>query len=225
MGRLLAISDIHGCADTFNELLFNSLKIVKSDKIVLLGDYIDRGAKSMEVIDLIMDLISKGYDIIPLAGNHEVMLLDALSDKNMLPMWLINNGLSTLDSFNVFNVEEIENKYLVFFTGLSFYEKTGDIYFVHAGFNENADDPLEDRYGMVWECRSSYSHPFFAGKTVIHGHRPKTPDFVRKIIASGSDVIPVDTGCVYTGSPGLGFLSALEVNSMNLISVMNIEEP
>jgi serine/threonine protein phosphatase 1 len=225
MSRLLAISDIHGCADTFNELLFNSLKIVKSDKLVLLGDYIDRGAKSMEVIDLIMDLIEKGYDITPLAGNHEVMLLDALYDKSMLPMWLINNGLSTLESFSVVNVEEIEKKYLVFFTRLSYYEKIRDFYFVHAGFNENANDPLEDTFGMIWECRNSYSHPLFAGKTIIHGHRPKTPDFVRKMIASGSGTIPIDTGCVYTGSPGLGFLSALEVNSMNLISVMNIEKP
>ena len=72
--RLFAIGDIHGCFDSFQELIENKIQLSKNDRLVLLGDYIDRGPKSKEVIDYIINLQAKGYNIIALAGNHEVML-------------------------------------------------------------------------------------------------------------------------------------------------------
>jgi Calcineurin-like phosphoesterase. len=56
MGRLFAISDIHGCFKPFYELIVNCIKLKKSDQLILLGDYIDRGDQSKEVIDFIIDL-------------------------------------------------------------------------------------------------------------------------------------------------------------------------
>jgi serine/threonine protein phosphatase 1 len=75
---------------------------------------------------------------------------------------------------------------------------------------------------MMWECRLQYDNPVFKGKTIIHGHRPKTLEYVKKQINEKSKVIPIDTGCVYENETGYGNLSALEVNSMTLISVKNI---
>jgi serine/threonine protein phosphatase 1 len=72
---------------------------------------------------------------------------------------------------------------------------------------------------MIWHCRPSYENPFFAGKTIIHGHRPKTIEFVKNRIAEGSNVIPIDTGCVYNDEEGYGNLSALIVNKLELVSV------
>jgi serine/threonine protein phosphatase 1 len=60
-----------------------------------------------------------------------------------------------------------------------------------------------------------------SGKTIIHGHRPKTISYVKKLIAEKSKVIPIDTGCVYEKQNGYGNLSALEVKSMTLFSVPN----
>ncbi len=99
MNRLFAISDIHGCYRPFYELVVNTIKLRKSDQLILLGDYIDRGDQSKEVIDFIIDLSKKGFNIIPLTGNHEVMLCDAYNDQELLPLWLINSGMSTLFSF------------------------------------------------------------------------------------------------------------------------------
>jgi len=82
MGRIFAISDIHGCYKPFYELVVNTLKLRKSDRLILLGDYIDRGDQSKEVIDFIIDLSKEGFDITPLAGNHEVMLCDAYNDQD-----------------------------------------------------------------------------------------------------------------------------------------------
>jgi serine/threonine protein phosphatase 1 len=60
-----------------------------------------------------------------------------------------------------------------------------------------------------------------SGKTIVHGHRPKTVSFVKKLISEKSKIIPIDTGCVYEKETGYGILSALEVNSMTLFSVTN----
>lgn len=59
MKRLFAIGDIHGCFDSLKELVENKILLTKEDKLVLLGDYIDRGIKSKEVIDYIIDLQEK----------------------------------------------------------------------------------------------------------------------------------------------------------------------
>lgn len=221
MNRLFAISDIHGCFDTFHELVVNVIDLQKSDRLILLGDYIDRGNKSREVTDLIMDLMKKGFDIIPLTGNHEQMLIDSYTSPDRLPLWYMNSGMTTLNSFGINDITEIEPRYIEFFKSLGFYYETDNFIFVHAGFNDHAADPFSDKENMIWECRPSYYNPAFMGKTIIHGHRPKKPAYIRALISEKSKVIPIDTGCVYDNDPGYGYLSALDVLKMDLISVPN----
>jgi serine/threonine protein phosphatase 1 len=223
MNRLFAISDIHGCYKTFYELVVNTISLKRSDKLILLGDYIDRGPQSREVIDFIVDLKAKDFDIVPLAGNHEQMLVDAFEDPDVLPLWLLNSGMTTLESLKISSVNDIDNKYISFFQGLRFYERIGDMLFVHAGFNDLADDPFSDTDGMIWQCRTGYSNQLFKGKTIIHGHRPKTIAHVKNMISAKSPVIPIDTGCVYDKEDGYGNLTALEVNSMELISIERLD--
>jgi serine/threonine protein phosphatase 1 len=219
MGRIFAISDIHGCYKPFYELVVNNLKLNKSDRLILLGDYIDRGDQSKEVIDLIIDLLNKGFDITPLTGNHEVMLVDAYNNQESLPLWLMNSGMSTLLSFGIEDIREIDNHYLEFFTSLEYYKILGDFVFVHAGFNNYSINPFLDKKSMIWESSLSYDNPLLSGKTIIHGHRPKTVSYVNRLIGEKSKVIPIDTGCVYDKVEGYGNLSALEIQSMTLYSV------
>ena len=219
MGRLFAISDIHGCFSPFYELVVKTIDLKKSDKLILLGDYIDRGWESREVIDFIMDLMSKGFDVTPLTGNHEVMLVDAYNNPKMLPQWYLNSGMTTQISFDIQNIRKLESRYLDFFKNLNYYILIGDYYFVHAGFNDLLEDPFSDKEHMIWESRESYGNPAFTGKTIIHGHRPKHIDYIRLLINEKSNVIPIDTGCVYGKEIGYGFLSALDLTAMQLISV------
>jgi serine/threonine protein phosphatase 1 len=219
MNRIFAISDIHGCFRPFYELVVNTIKLEKSDQLILLGDYIDRGNQSKDVIDFIIDLQKAGFNISPLAGNHEVMLLDAYNNPEILPLWLMNSGMSTLLSFGIQDIKEIDYRYIEYLSSLEYYKIIGQIIFVHAGFDDLAIDPFTDKHSMVWECRNSYQHPQLSGKTIIHGHRPKTVPNVQKLISDKSKVIPIDTGCVYSKEQGYGILSALEINSMTLFSV------
>jgi serine/threonine protein phosphatase 1 len=219
MRRLFAISDIHGCYKPFYELIVNTIRLTKSDQLILLGDYIDRGEQSKEVIDFILKLKNDGFNITTLTGNHEVMLVDSYYETNALPLWLMNNGMSTMKSFGIQDIMDIEKKYLEFFTSLEYYKIVGNSVFVHAGFDDFADNPFDNKQCMIWECHLSYKNPVFSGKTIIHGHRPKTISYVKKQIAEKAKVIPIDTGCVYANESNYGNLSALEVNSMILYSV------
>ena len=126
--RLLAIGDIHGCMDPFRELVEKKIRIRKSDRIVLLGDYIDRGYQSREVVDYIIDLQNQGFDIIPLMGNHESMLIDSLGSEQSMYNWSMNGGSETLFSFGIKSSIELEFKYLQFFENLLFYYIQGSIH-------------------------------------------------------------------------------------------------
>src|ERR1035437_2343979 len=172
MSRLFAISDIHGCFKPFFELVTNSIKLTKADQLFLLGDYIDRGQQSKEVIDFIIDLNKQGFNVTTLIGNHEVMLLDSYYNRELVAIWMMNNGSSTLMSFGIEDIRNIEEHYLEFLNSLEYYKVVGNVIFVHAGFDDTAIDPFSDKHGMIWDSRQYYRNSMLSGKSIIHGHRP-----------------------------------------------------
>lgn len=209
--RLFAIGDIHGCYNAFRTLLERHIQIKKSDKIILLGDYIDRGAQSKEVVDYIIDLQSDGFDIVPLLGNHEAMLLDAYYNDGHLSLWIQNGGTETLKSFGIRSLKNMERRYIDFFSGLPYYFAFEDYLFVHAGFNDDLNNPFEDRYHMIWKCKERYKHPSLKDKTIVHGHRPVSKTICKENVPGKNKVINLDTGCVYSDYTGYGTLTALEL--------------
>jgi len=214
--RLFAIGDIHGCFNTFRTLLEQKIQIKEGDKIILLGDYIDRGTQSKEVIDYIFDLQAKGFDIVPLIGNHEAMLLDAYNNEGLISKWIQNGGSETLKSFNLTSLKDIEPKYIEFFKGLSYYFVFEKYLFVHAGFNDSDINPFADKYSMIWLCKQKYENPLLMNKIIIHGHRPIPVEVCKNIVHSNKNVINLDTGCVYSNMTGYGTLTAIELNTRSL---------
>lgn len=217
--RLFAIGDIHGCYEVFKTLVEQNIRIQKSDKIILLGDYIDRGTHSKEVVDYIIDLQNKGFDIVSLIGNHEVMLLDASNNNDLLSKWIQNGGSETLKSFGIISLKSLETRYLEFFKGLNYYFVFEEYLFVHAGFNDKINNPFGDRYHMIWECKENYKHPSLKNKTIVHGHSPISETLCKEKLQRNNQVINIDTGCVYTGKVGYGKLTAIELYSRVLFSI------
>lgn len=218
-GRLLAIGDIHGCLDPFTELVEQKIKLKQEDKLILLGDYIDRGDQSKEVLDYIIDLRQKGFDIIPLMGNHESMLLDALDSDDLFSIWTLNGCFETLASFGINRLKELDQLYVDFFRSLSHYIIYEKYIFVHAGFNDELINPFEDEKEMIWTRRETYENPVFLDKVIIHGHSPISESICKQRIMEKDQVLNLDTGCIYTNRSGYGRLSALELYSMQLYTV------
>jgi len=189
------------------------MRIRDSDKIILLGDYIDRGNQSKEVIDYIVDLQNKGFDIVPLLGNHEAMLLDAYYDGVLLSNWIQNGGSETLKSFNINSLIDIEPAYIEFFKGLPYYFAFEEYLFVHAGFNDSDVNPFIDNYSMIWVCKKAYKNPSLINKTVIHGHCPIPVVVCKERVLNNNNVINLDTGCVYSNNTGYGSLTAIELKT------------
>lgn len=220
-GRLFAIGDIHGCFVPLSILLTEKIRLSKEDKVILLGDYIDRGPQSKQVVDLIIGLMNNGYDLVPLMGNHEAMLINACCDSRFFTLWKMNGALNTLKSFGVSVPENLSSLYLDFFRSLKYYISIEDHLFVHAGFNDDLDNPFEDVDYMLWTRKESYFHPILEGKTIVHGHTPITLDMCKQIAGKHSPVINIDTGCVYRSIAGQGCLTAYEVFSGDLFYEFN----
>lgn len=125
-----AMSDIHGCLQSFDEA-FNLVDLSGDNKLVLCGDYIHGGGNDYGVLDRIIELEYKyGRDkIIILAGNHEDMAMDG--------RWPIGedrffcSGIDKKDS---------DDKYILWMQTLRKYYVEGNTIFVHAGVDEEADD-------------------------------------------------------------------------------------
>jgi serine/threonine protein phosphatase 1 len=217
--RLFAIGDIHGCYDQFVELVEQNIRIRKGDRLVLLGDYIDRGNKIREVIDYIIDLQDHGFDIITLMGNHESMMLDSPGSEQAKYNWFMNGGYETLQSFGIESVDELNIRYLHFFKSLSHYYIYDKFIFVHAGFNDDISNPFEDKFQMIWSRRETYSNPVFNEKIIIHGHTPIPFSSCLEEVNSDNRVINIDTGCVYGDPGGYGHLTGIELFTRQIYSV------
>jgi serine/threonine protein phosphatase 1 len=219
--RCFVIPDIHGCVRTFFNMIENVIRIKKTDSLYLLGDIIDRGPASKEVLDEIRRLQMEGYDINSVLGNHEEMFLQSCHDRTYFRMWTLNGGQSTLKSFGVEDSCEIPLLYRRFIESFPYYIKLDDFILVHAGLNFKLPDPLADREAMLWSREREVIKDLIGGRRVIGGHTPLGLAEINRSLST--DRIMLDNGCVYKGEPGLGNLLALELNSMVLYSQKNID--
>lgn len=209
---LYAIGDIHGDLEKLEELL-EVVPLEEGDRLVFLGDYIDRGPDSPAVIDRLIELRTR-YECIFLLGNHESMFLDFLgwTDDAYFggDAFLLNGGDRTLAAYGYFDREETDREsfrlpkaHQNFLLELTHFHLEGDYLFVHAGLNRNhlrsgdldyaiRMSRLED---MLWN-RTSVDLPHDLGVTIIYGHTPSEDFSVRW---NSPFSIGIDTGAVYGG--------------------------
>lgn len=216
--RILVVSDIHGCLNEFKKLLEKANFDPLNDQLILLGDYIDRGKNSKEVVEFIKELVDSN-GVIALKGNHDQMFCDWLKEPiETVEKYFRNGGLATILSFlSIDSVEEIgeeidentyrkwaeailkSNKELIdFLENLPFYYEMDSFIFVHAGINPNHEDwKHTSNHEFVWirDPFLRFDHPY--DQTIIHGH---TPTFILQNdpnIFYGNKKIGIDGGCAY----------------------------
>lgn len=216
--RVFAISDIHGDNDKFKSLL-KKVGFKRSDKLFLLGDYIDRGAQSKEVLDTIMLLIENGYDIHCIRGNHEEMLITALNDIPSQVVWFKNGGDTTLKSFSTNHIERIPEVYINFILNLPYYLEFENFIFVHAGINMTIDNPMQDLQSILWlrSWKDCYDKKWLGNRYVVHGHTPMKASFLKSRDNIENDVICIDNGSYMRGAKDMGGICALNLTSKELI--------
>lgn len=168
--RTLVIGDIHGCLTALKTLV-ESLDLTPDDKLITLGDYIDRGPDSKGVIDYLLDLKTK-HNVITLKGNHELMIAGARNDEEELHFWLMNGGITTAESFNADTLDDIPEKYWDFLDDCLLYYETADHIIAHAGLEPNTFLSEQTTDSLCW-LRIDETEPHMSGKTLICGHTPQ----------------------------------------------------
>jgi serine/threonine protein phosphatase 1 len=230
--RRFVIGDIHGCYQTFRKLTEEILELKKEDTLFLLGDYIDRGPFSKPVLDHILHMRKNSWDVRPLMGNHEHMMLRSLDDPDFFYLWLRNGCAVTLTGFGVDpgetddpdSARRIPKRYIDFCRDLPLFEETEDFLFVHAGMPLHGVNPGDDPDALLWSRSEEINGKILGKRTLIHGHTPVPTESVRKRLGDPrARVINLDTGCVYRHFPSLGYLSALDLDSMELFSLKNCD--
>jgi serine/threonine protein phosphatase 1 len=216
-GRLLAVGDVHGCIDELS-LVLDAIEPTSDDKVVFLGDYVDRGPNSRGVIDLLIALRnSRRCHTVFLRGNHEDMFLDFLGERGSHgDAFLFNGGRATLASYGLPPVlrrsevrAHLPDSHLQFLRGLELRHEDEPFLFVHAGVSpirKLADQDAED---LLW-IRDEFirnRHPF--SLTIVFGHTPQ-----REVLWDLPFKIGLDTGCVYGNK-----LSCLDLTAGVLLQV------
>ncbi len=188
-----AIGDIHGCLDSLRRLL-DKIAPSEYDKLIFLGDYIDRGPDSKGVVDLLIEL-RKQFKCVFIRGNHEQMLLDVLDDGDDVYLWLINGAQATWRSYGNLENLKAEQTHLSFFRSTVYYHiervNNTDYLFVHGGVRPKI--PLENQspQDLLWIREEFILRKHQLPYIVVFGHTPMEDVFIAE------DKIGVDTGCVY----------------------------
>lgn len=211
--RIYCIGDIHGRLD----LLLELESIIRSDAAgyvgtrtaVYLGDYIDRGEQSKQVVDHLLDEPLPGFSAIHLLGNHEQTLLDFLEHPRSVAAWLSYGGRAALNSYGIPVVRELSPqdlpdlrdelqrrmpaRHLDFYRQLTLMHVAGDYAFVHAGIRPGVPLANQRKEDLLWIREEFTASRQRHERIVVHGHTI-TPE-----VEWHDNRIGIDTGAFHTG--------------------------
>lgn len=195
-GRLIAIGDIHGCATEF-EMLLDKVRPGKNDRVILLGDLVNRGPDSSRVLDL-----AREHATAALLGNHELRLLNFRKTDD--PSHLKRADYETLKLMRSKDWDYLEAM------PLTYYDDALDVVFVHGGFLPDkpwhrqtarvvtriqvVDKSGEPRKRSEAPGAPHWSELWSGPPFVVYGHTPR-PDVSRQKWSLG-----IDTSCVMGGA-------------------------
>lgn len=234
--RALVISDIHGCYDAFNRLLELVSYDPSSDQLILLGDFVDKGPDSLEVVELARSLVQDS-GAIAIQGNHDERFVDVVSGRSQeaREKFFKHGGRQTLRSYRkgmplagtdeeqLLALQETVNQqypqHRLFLEQLPYYYEDEFFIYVHAGLNpwyKNwKEQPKRD---FLYIKEPFHSADPVVSKTVVFGHT-KTIDLHGKPdIWFGNGKIGIDGGC----SNGLQ-LNALEITEGNKVRTFSVQ--
>jgi serine/threonine protein phosphatase 1 len=202
--RLIAIGDVHGCFHALDAVL-QSIEPTTDDRIVFLGDMVDSGKETREVLERIIAL-KQECDVVLIQGNHEEMMFAARENEKALRYWENCGGVATINSYRFGGtLADIPAEHWRLLDTCVPYYETDEFILTHA--NYAADLPMAEQleYTLRWELFDPDKvQPHFSGKSVVVGH---TEQKNAEILDLGYATC-IDTVCCK-----YGWLTALDVST------------
>lgn len=217
--RRIVIGDVHGHYDGLM-ILLEAIAPEANDQVYFLGDLIDRGAQSAEVVNFVQQ---SSYQC--LLGNHEQMLLNVLTKRSgyeqMHQAWLYNGGYATINSYKEATVPQ---EHIEWMLNLPTYLDLGDVWLVHAGVDPKIELAQQTAEQLCWVRNEflSIPQPYFVDKLIIIGHSITftLPGVTPGKLAQGQGWLDIDTGAYH---PKSGWLTGLDITN-NLVYQVNVFE-
>lgn len=214
--RVYAVGDVHGRADLLDRLVNSILEDTArggfegKPVLIFLGDYVDRGFQSKDVIDILLSEKLSPFETYYLKGNHEAAMLQFLHDPSIGPRWAEFGGVETLVSYGVrpprmrTSAEEwaaasqqlndvLPPAHLSFLNNLDISVRVGDYVFVHAGVRPGVPLDQQTEHDMLWIRDEFLSDARQLGAVIVHGHTPASKPH------KDSRRIGIDTGAYLSG--------------------------
>jgi serine/threonine protein phosphatase 1 len=211
-----AVGDIHGRADLLAQMHrliaedAASLTPGTSKLVIYLGDYVDRGLESRQVIEFLTEDRLAEAQSVHLLGNHDAWLLSFLVDASIGPIWLRYGGDATMLSYGLrLGVprddlryyeqlqedlrQRIPRSHVQFLQDLELSFESGDYLFVHAGVDPARPLDQQATDDLLWIREPFLSSRRDLGRVVVHGHTVESEPIVRR------NRIGIDTGACWTG--------------------------
>ena len=203
-GRLIAIGDVHGCFHAL-EAVLNLIDPTEGDRLVFLGDMIDQGRESREVLECILAL-KRRCGVVLIQGNHEEMMYAARADVQALRYWENCGGVSTLTSYRFGGtLADIPAEHWALLDTCVPYYETDKCIFTHANYQVDLPMDRQSEFSLRWELFDPETQqPHFSGKPVVVGHTEQT----------NAEVFDLGfTTCIDTTCWKYGWLTAIDVCS------------
>lgn len=209
------MSDLHGMYDKFISML-EQINFNSNDHLYILGDVLDRGDKSLEIIDYIRN----HKNITLLKGNHELMFQESWRDTNNRYLWFYNGGDDTF--YKLKNKKfEYEESFYKYIKNLPYLEIVDNFILVHAGLylpnnyeNLNIEQiiELQEEDFCVWDRTILNTNKHIKGYTIIIGHTPtqNIKDYEKAEIYKQEGIIDIDCGACFDN----GKLACLRLDDM-----------
>jgi len=232
--RIIVVGDLHGYLAPLEELL-EKISLQEEDLLLFIGDYIDRGPHSKDVVQKMVELKNSLPHVVFLKGNHEDMFLGSVgypSVVNDINTWFYNGGISTLKSYGMETedikavsrmwedelrlkkiMEVVPESHMKFFQELELFVESENFFFCHAGVDpySSLEEGKENIFDLLWMRDHIYTDHHIWEKTVVCGHTP-----LEEVMITNS-LICVDTGLYYYGK-----LSAVDVLSGGVYQVTRV---
>ncbi len=214
--RRIIVGDVHGHYKGLMTLL-DAVAPTSEDEVYFLGDLIDRGPQSAQVVDFVM---KSSYPC--LLGNHEQMLINVVTQqkRNSEPMvqaWLYSGGQATIASYEK---ATIKNEHVEWFSNLPTYLDLGDLWLVHAGVDPSMalSEQTSEQLCWVRDEFHSIKKPYFDNKLIIIGHTITftMPGVAPGKLAQGQGWLNIDTGAYH---PRSGWLTGLDITNKMVYQV------
>lgn len=203
-GRLIAIGDVHGCVHALDQLL-EVVVPTAADRIVFLGDLVDQGKESREVLERILRL-QRECRVVLIRGNHEEMMFAARENEPALRYWERCGGVATLNSYRFgATLAEIPAEHWALLESSVPYFETEQFIFTHANYDASLPMKEQPDYALRWELfDETKERPHLSGKNVVVGH---TEQKNAEILDLGFAM------CIDTACWKYGWLTAIDVEA------------